>query len=125
MYFASSEARNSTACAASQAVPIRPIRQRALRLAISAAASPPATVFERRSPTRGECIRPGITVLQRMPPAHVGSGGRADELDHRRLARAIGDMVAAAVTVVLQTRDGGETDNAPLPGSVITGSTCL
>ena len=48
-------------------VPIRPIGARALRLAISAAASLPPTVRASRYSTSGVCIRPGTTVLQRMP----------------------------------------------------------
>jgi len=37
-----------------------------LEFAISAAASPPATVLARRCSTSGVCMRPGTTVLQRM-----------------------------------------------------------
>src|SRR5271165_1817718 len=67
MKFASSETRNSVALATSQPVPMRPIGTCALRLAISASASLPASWRARRYSTSGVCISPGITVLQRMP----------------------------------------------------------
>src|SRR5215471_145313 len=94
---ASSEARNSTACAVSRPSPMKPSGIRATRDLSRASTSPPVRCLASRASTIGVCIWPGTTVFTRTPFLAYCTAVTARKLDHGSLGRGVADLRRAGI----------------------------